>query len=206
MGGYGSGRRFDSKTTTSYYRKLDIRRFQRDGVLRPGCTFMWQWSREGEVVASIQVCSEQNRVWLFYHHRRNDGPWKNEDYPVTVEWTRCNYGGARAWFRCPASGCGRRVAILYGGEIFACRHCYQLAYDSQREAPHHRAVTRAQAIRRKLGGTVSLFERFPEKPKGMHWSTYQRLRMKAVEAQNRSWPPWFLEHMLRHTHRSKAVK
>jgi hypothetical protein len=167
---------------------------------------MWQWSREGEVVASIQVRNEQDRVWLVYRHRGNDGPWKDENYPVTVEWTRCNYGGARAWFRCPASGCGRRVAILYGGEIFACRHCYQLAYDSQREAPHDRAVTRAQAIRRKLGGTVNLFERFPEKPNGMHWSTYQRLYMEAEEAKNQSWPPWFLKHLLRHTRRSKAAK
>jgi hypothetical protein len=31
------------------------------------------------------------------------------------------------------AGCGQRVAILYGGDIFACRHCYQLAYPSARE-------------------------------------------------------------------------
>ena len=30
-----------------------------------------------------------------------------------------------AAFICPAAGCGRRVAILYGGGNFACRHCYQ---------------------------------------------------------------------------------
>jgi hypothetical protein len=37
------------------------------------------------------------------------------------------------WFICPAVGCGRCVAILYGGGIFACRHCYRLAYASSRE-------------------------------------------------------------------------
>ena len=30
-----------------------------------------------------------------------------------------------AAFICPAAGYGRRVAILYGGGNFACRHCYQ---------------------------------------------------------------------------------
>jgi hypothetical protein len=73
---------------------------------------MWQWSREGEVVASIQVRSDQDRVWLVYRHRRNDGPWKAENYQVAIEQTPCHYGGARYWFRCPARGCARRVAIL----------------------------------------------------------------------------------------------
>ena len=59
----------------------------------------------------------------------------------------------RVWFRCPARGCGRRVAVLYSGGIFACRLCYQLVYETQRELPHYRALRRAQAIRMKLGGS-----------------------------------------------------
>ena len=43
----------------------------------------------------------------------------------------CHYGGERPWFLCPH--CGRRVAILYGGAVFACRTCYGLAYEVQRE-------------------------------------------------------------------------
>ena len=37
--------------------------------------------------------------------------------------TPCNLGNWRAWFICSVVGHGRRVAILYGGGIFACRHC-----------------------------------------------------------------------------------
>ena len=48
---------------------------------------------------------------------------KDEHYAVRIVRTVCNLGGSRAWFICPAVGCGRRVAILYGGGIFACRHC-----------------------------------------------------------------------------------
>jgi hypothetical protein len=39
-----------------------------------------------------------------------------------------------------------------------------------------RGVFKAQKIRTRLGGSVNLFEPFPEKPKRMHWRTYLRLR------------------------------
>jgi hypothetical protein len=206
MGGYGSGSRYNSNSTTSDYRSMDIRHWQREGVLKLGCSFSFTWSRNGEVIASIQARGECDRVWLTYRHRRNDGPWKDEHYPVTVEWTPCHFGGSRPWFRCPASGCGQRVAILYGGEIFACRHCHRLAYQSQREAPHGRALSQAQAIRVKLGGSPSLAEPFPPKPKGMHRRTYERLHAKADQAQDRSWPPWLLELMLRQQKRNSGPR
>jgi hypothetical protein len=115
-------------------------------------------------------------VILSYNYRADDrDPWQHLEYPVRIEWTRCNYGGARAWFRCPSRECDRRVAILYLGSIFACRHCYQLAYSCQREPPHYRAINRAQAILEKLGGSGNMCEPFPKKPKGMHWRTYARL-------------------------------
>src|SRR5687767_9620434 len=123
MGGSGSGNRWRSgvKATTDDYRRLDVRCWQRAGVLRPGYWGGWQWTRDGEQVASIQMRTGQDRVTLIYRHRAGGGVWKDEQYPVRIERTSCNLGGARAWFICPAVGCGRRVAILYGGAIFACR-------------------------------------------------------------------------------------
>lgn len=164
-----------------------------------------RWSRNGEVTDSIQIRSEQDRVWLIYRHGQDDHSWKRENYPVTLERTPCHYGGSRPWFRCPARGCGRRVAVLYGAEIFACRHCYRLAYDSQNEPPHYRALRRVQAIRVKLGGSPSLFEDFPERPRGMHWRTYARLSAEAEEAKYQSLPPWFLKEVLRDVLRGKAA-
>ena len=102
-------------------------------MLTPGYWGGWQWTRDGETVASIQMRAEQDRVILTYRHRSGDAEWKDEHYAVRIVHTPCNLGGWRAWFICPAVGCGRRVAILYGGGIFACRHCYQLAYASSRE-------------------------------------------------------------------------
>jgi hypothetical protein len=172
----GSGRRNQSgKNATDDYRSLDVRRWQRDGFLTPGRAFSWQWTRNGEAVASIQVRSESDRVVLSYRQRSSGDEWKDENYPVRLDWSPCTYGGQRAWFLCPAAGCGRRVAILYGGGIFACRHCYRLAYPSQRESADDRALRQAQNIRKRLGGTANMMEPFPPKPKGMRWRTYERL-------------------------------
>ncbi len=87
-----------------------------------------------------------------------------------------NLGGKRPWFLCPARGCGKRVAVLYGGAIFACRHCHQLAYPSQRGAGYDRAARRADKIRARLGWKLGILNpKGWEKPTGMHWCTFERL-------------------------------
>jgi len=189
--------RYSTKDSTSSYRQLDIRVLQRKGFLRPRGWVSLYWSVNGEVVGSIRILAEFDRLVLSYRHRRYEEDWKSEEYSVFLDHTRCNYGGERVWFLCPTRGCSRRVAVLYGGSIFACRHCYQLAYESQRETPHSRALSRLQNIRMKLGGSGSLADDFPGKPKGMHWRTYNRLCLEAEDAQNQSWPPWFYKMMAR---------
>ena len=179
MGGLGSGQHwhYGAKDTTCDYRSIDVRRWNREGLLVPGSAFGWQWSRNGEVVALIQIRAESGRVILTYRHRQNGGEWKDESYPVQLDWTPCNFGGKRPWFLCPAVGCGkRRVAILYGGSIFACRHCHQLAYPSQRETYDDRAARRADKIRERLGWEQGILNpKGWQKPKGMHWRTFERL-------------------------------
>jgi hypothetical protein len=122
---------------------------------------------------------------LTYRHRNSlGGEWEEVRESVALSWTACNFGGERPWFICPGAGCGRRVALLYGeGKYFLCRHCYDLTYESQRENEMHRALRRAQAIREGLGGSANMTEPFPEKPKGMHWKTYERLWWEHHEAE-----------------------
>jgi len=177
MGGRGSGRRnrYDTADCTDDYRRLDVRRWQRDGFLTLGWAFGWQWTRQGEIVVSIQVRAETDRVILNYQHRCGGKDWKEEQYSVLLDWTACTYGGQRAWFLCPEVGCGRRVAILYSGRIFACRHRYRLAYPSQRESDDDLAARRADKIRKRLGWEPGILNGTGAKPKGMRWQTYWRL-------------------------------
>lgn len=177
MGGMGSGRRYQGgKDTTDDCRSLDVRWFQRKGLLMAGRSSDVNWSRNGKKEAAISVMAESDRVILTYRHQRDGSDWKDQNYPVRLAWTPCNYGGARAWFVCPAQGCGRRVAKLFlGGSIFACRHCYQLAYACQRETADDRASRRADTIRDRLGWVPGILNGNGNKPKGMHWRTFQRL-------------------------------
>lgn len=177
MGGIGSGRRYQGgKGTTDDCRSLDVRWFQRKGLLAAGSSSDLNWSRNGKKEAAISVRTESDRVILTYRHQRDGSDWKEQNYPVRLAWTPCNYGGVRAWFVCPAQGCGRRVAKLFlGGSIFACRHCYRLAYACQRETADDRASRRADTIRDRLGWVPGILNGNGNKPKGMHWRTFQKL-------------------------------
>ena len=182
MGGTGSGNRWQlGGDTVENYRSIDVRWLKREGLLEPGVSRRITWSRGGTVTNSIDVQAEPGRLILNYRQRdRGAEEWQDQRYPVYLDTTPCHMGGERHWFLCPVKGCGRRVAILYGGAIFVCRHCLKLAYPSQREAPDDRAARRADRIRDKLGWEGGVLNG-PEpwnKPKGMHQATFDRLRWK----------------------------
>ena len=93
---------------------------------------------------------------------------------MRIERTPCNLGGSRHWFICPAVGCGRRVAALYGGGIFACRHWHRLAYASSREDAGGGSTRRADRLRARLGWEPGILNGEGGKPKWMRWRTYER--------------------------------
>lgn len=175
MGGFGSGRKW-GKDTTDDMRRLDVRRLARDGYLKPGMGYGWRWSRHGEVVASINVTVEVDRVLLNYRTRDHGGEWQDRRYPVLLDKTACHLGGERVWWLCPVAGCGKRVAVLYGGKVFACRHCHRLAYRCQRETAGDHATRRANTLRDRLGWVPGILNDAGSKPKGMRWRTYWQLR------------------------------
>lgn len=173
MGGSGSGRYsgYSFRSTTEDYRSIDVRRWAREGLLEPGQWFGWQWSVEGEQIASIKAAAEAYAVRLVYRSRSYGEDWQEMDYRVGLDWTPCNFGGSRQWFMCPAKGCGRRAAVLYGGAIFACRRCHGLTYACQREDALSRMMRKTQKLESRLGWKHG----FGGKPKGMHWRTFDAL-------------------------------
>lgn len=175
MGGFGSGRRGDRRTADDM-RTLDVRRMARDGLLKPGTSCSWNWTRCGEVSASIEVmAAADGLIWLSYR-QRDGGDWRESTYPVELDRTACHMGGERLWWRCPVVGCGRRVALLFAGNVFACRHCHQLTYASQSETPLDRAIRHLDRLRERLGWEPGFLNGMGGKPKGMSWRVFARLQ------------------------------
>lgn len=139
------------KSCTTDMRALDIRKIQRAGCLTPGKSLNWTWSCNGEQVASIEMQVQADKVSLIYQTTPYGGEPKRMDYTVRLDSTSCNFGGRRVWWLCPAVGCGRRVAVLYGGAVFACRHCHRLAYKSNNETAIGSGYRRANKLRDRLG-------------------------------------------------------
>jgi hypothetical protein len=171
MGGLGSGcYARDAKDTTEQYPSVNISALRKQGVLDSGGSGFVPWYWWGELTALI--ASEFRGGLLVLHcFRRYDDEWRRFSRQVGLDQTPCNFGGLRDWFLCPL--CAERAGVLYAARTrFACRHCLNLTYQSTRESGLVRLFKKQTQIIKKLGGTGSTI---PEKPKNMHWKTYNRL-------------------------------
>ena len=184
MGGDGSGRRCTNDVEANYC-KLDVRLLAREGALTVGCECVVRWNAGGRPRAQLRHAREL-QLHFRYGLDVQDGRRSEPAVCVALTWTQCDYGGRRPWFLCPCGGCGRRVAILYGGSDFGCRACRRLTYNTQRVPSASRSLERAQRLRVRLGGSVDMTQPFPHKPKGMHFLTYMRRAVRAWRAEDRA--------------------
>jgi hypothetical protein len=130
---------YGGRPTCESCKSIDVRRWHREDRLHAGQSFSCSWTWHGVPSGNISVRTETDAVVLIYRPRSRVAASKLIEQRVVITWTACHFGGRRPWFICPGhSGgryCGQRVAVLYdGGESFACRRCYGLAYAS---APAH---------------------------------------------------------------------
>lgn len=174
MGGYGSGRwRLSTKTLAENCLSIDINEMNRQSLLKPGLCYTWHWYNDRGNLAGILVDSHSGKLDITYTATRGALSDQIND-TIWLSYTTCTFG-RRPWFVCP--GCGRRSGRLYlKNNLFRCRHCHSLSYQTQRQDRLSRQIIRIQKIRQKLGGDCSLVSTSPAKPKGMHWETYFRLK------------------------------
>lgn len=149
MGGFGSGRypgRGRSKTTVSRCRSFGVDWMNREGILDPGFRGSITWSNsDGEETSSIGVrcvstADGGDALRLHYSTTPRNGDAREHDYRVPLDYTECNFGGERPWFRCPGKDCGERVGKLYsapGSDLYLCRHCHDLGYKSSQNSGKH---------------------------------------------------------------------
>ena len=103
---------------------------------------------------------------------------------VRLDYTACNLGGQRVWWRCPC--CGRRAAIIYVVRSkTACRCCWRLRYKVEALNDGDKAFRRADKLRARLGWVPGVAFGEGHRPKGMHRATYDKLlnRYRAAELQ-----------------------
>jgi hypothetical protein len=169
---------------------IDVRRWQRREFLIPNTTFLTLWRTDEGRCCSLRVrVMSESQVRLIYRVRMPGKRWQRKEQPVGIVWDSCRYGGRRPWLLCPV--CRRRVAVLHLGGIsplsFSCRRCAKLTYECERSGPRLRSMRKAQKLRRQLGGSDSLSEPFPEKPRAMHEKRYSRIKKIALSAEDE----WF---------------
>lgn len=138
-------------------------------------TWRWQWRTwQGQQTSAIDIdVTVGERALLTYN-------WQGQPvqpYTVAVATTRPPFGGVRYWWLCPR--CGRRVADLYGGKLFLCRQCHGLTYRTAQAGSADvdpSVQNRLRVLRKRLAidGDDDR-SRWPSKPAGMRWCTYERL-------------------------------
>ncbi len=174
MGGLGSGRKpgYHGKAETKDALPLEINRLTRLNLLGPGSRLFWHWNVRDRAVSSISVKMDSGGMMVFCHLQDSA---QVVQHWVGTQTTPCTLGGQRHWFTCPR--CDRRVAILYrASHGFACRHCHDLAYACQKEGTGDRAIRQADKIRERLRWVPGIAHGHGDKPYGMHWETFCRLK------------------------------
>jgi hypothetical protein len=181
MGGWGSGRQ-GGKPLKEDGVTIDLGLMLRKGWISEGrCgTGQLTWSNASGWSAKIGysydlIDPESASLTLDYRNRRGSEDWVSRKQHVRLVYTVPHYGGRRWWMACPVRG--DRVGKLYlpsGGDIFAGRKAWGLAYRSQRAQSRDRPFERLFALQRRLGCPEG-WEQPVWRPKGMWRRTFERL-------------------------------
>jgi hypothetical protein len=164
---------------------IDVNHLRRLGLLTDKCMVLpggLRWPSLRRIISE--------RYWLILDLGRHELVQN-----VRVSWTRCHLGGWRPWAHCPR--CQKRVAkLLMGLSGYFCRACLgDPLYACQTKSTYGRKHFELCKLRLRLNAMASPIEPFPERPRGMHRTRYERMRARALR----------LEEDLPVKHRKKAV-
>src|SRR3989338_494157 len=137
---------YSKKEEADSLKKIQMWWLKKHGYIEKGCWksggIKWTngWTgKESNIIFYINIDINNNDNYLqLVYSSTTDSIKEDLDYKIPLTSTPCYFGGVRYWFICPwfANGkyCGRRAGVLYlGGKYFACRHCYNLSYESRNE-------------------------------------------------------------------------
>ncbi|MCM3622762.1 hypothetical protein M4D70_10925 [Brevibacillus borstelensis] len=173
-------RRLYPKPIADNHLALSVTDLNKSKLLSEGNHFQWAWLKKQLPLATITLLVRNGSIIIT----------GNTISAVTVRLTQtdCNYGGTRPWFICPNPMCKRRVEKLFlVKSILRCRHCHNLTYMSCRMSRNDlmQLLIHSRRIKRRLfsKGLVDSVNWFVSRPKGMHSSTYLRLRKEFIRSE-----------------------
>ncbi|CAH1849948.1 hypothetical protein [Convivina praedatoris] len=119
------------------------------------------------------------------HPRANGVNWQG--HKIALATTKPNYGGVRHWLVCPVCQ-QRRTALYYVSHSVTCRQCGNLYYTYQDNKANRDIICKALALDIQLNKQLRAINPVEcnilppnyigyinvSKPKGMHWTTYER--------------------------------
>lgn len=179
MGGFGSGMgmRFNTTRTKGFvesYRSIDARMFPfkvMQKIPDAGITLP---------LHGVNTLVKRDHMELLHGQGENKSTIR-----IEFDFSRGNYGNSRYWMRCPLLHCKRRCRKLYLIRVkeiacFVCRCCLNLAYRSQNRTALDRIIDKKWGLVHKLKcDSDNICDR--EKPKWMHWKTFNRTRDQIEE-------------------------
>lgn len=173
-------RRLYSKPVADNHLALNITDLYKSQLLTEGNQFQWAWIKSRLPLVTISLLVRKGSIIITGS--------SIIAVSVCLTQTGCNYGGKRPWFICPNPKCNRRVAKLFLARgVFRCRHCHRLTYMSCQSSRNHlkQLLLHVRRIKQKLfiKGLINSQSTLVSRPKGMHSSTYLRLRKEYLKSE-----------------------
>ena len=144
----------------------------------------WNHHKKHGTLESLPKIVMDNAFVANYYARKNKTPeLMAMGARIKVRSTACNYGGLRFWFACAGCG-GNRLVLRYleSQNNFYCNKCLSGVHRITQMSKLDRRYNRRAGIREKLGLQRQHGLRhkvtYCDKPKGMHWKTFEPLMKK----------------------------
>jgi hypothetical protein len=179
MGSSLSGRR-NGKPLVESCLTVDLAQIMRLAPISDGQSGNGQlsWSIDGQEVAWIRfrldLRETANARLIVVFFPQADGERRATRQTIALATTLQHLGGKRWWLRCPMTG--KRVRTLHlppGGDRFASREAWGLAYRVERLDHFDRPFEKLFRVQRRLGQGQGLAAGI-ERPRGMWRRTYVR--------------------------------
>lgn len=159
---------------------LDINRLVRLRLIQPGRliadVLVWTNTGTGEVASKVAYEADLRDPAAASVRLRYFVAGQSMTYSIELDCTPMRFGGCRWWWRCPASG--RRAVKLHLAHatgMFVHREMAGLAYQTWRDRAVQRSHTRQRRLHARLRANYDASGAEPERPKGMHQTTYEAL-------------------------------